>query len=123
MTLYNKNIGKIGEAHATKFLLEKGYRILENSYSTHWGELDIIAEHKNVLIFVEVKTRIGEDKGKPYEAVHYHKLSNLKRPIQFYLLQHKRLSAKCRLDVIGILLDEKNFPIEIKHYENVVLNI
>ncbi len=44
MSLYNKNIGKIGEEIATSYLKEKGFNIIDRHFTTHWGELDIVAK-------------------------------------------------------------------------------
>lgn len=117
--LQNITVGKLGEKAAVNYLLDKGYSILETHYTSHWGELDIIAFHAEKLIFVEVKTRVGEAMGKPYEAVGRTKISHLMRTIQQYLLKNKLSRYKLSLDVISIVLDREHNILSLKHFENI----
>lgn len=119
MSLHQQNIGHIGEDLATDFLRQKGYRIVERNYYCHWGEIDLIAEHDGILVFIEVKTRTGDSKGKPYEAVDFRKIKHLKRPVEYYLLEKKASKRKCRFDVIAIILNPQLLAEDIQHYENV----
>lgn len=68
-----KVLGIEGENAAAKFLEKKGYRIISRNYKTHIGEIDIIAQDGNTIVFVEVKTRGNESFGKPFEAVNKRK--------------------------------------------------
>lgn len=116
---HNRDIGKKGEELAVKYLEKKGYRITELNYHTHWGEIDIIAEKKLTLSFIEVKTRTSELFGKPYEAVNRAKIIKLKRPIQHFLLKKNFNNYKLSLDVISILLNSDLTVKNFKHFENV----
>ena len=51
------NSGRIGEDYAVKWLIAHGYRIMERNYHSRYGEIDIIAEDSQYIVFVEVKTR------------------------------------------------------------------
>ena len=51
-----REFGDIGEDIVCKFLLRKGYKIIERNYLKPWGEIDIIAENDKSLVFVEVKS-------------------------------------------------------------------
>jgi putative endonuclease len=55
----NKRIGDRGEEIALRYLLRKGYSLVERNYRTRYGELDLILRHENTLVFVEVKLRRG----------------------------------------------------------------
>ena len=57
MTQERLHFGKEGEKAAVKFLKKKGYRIIEKNYRNKTGEIDIVAEQDEVLVFVEVKSR------------------------------------------------------------------
>ncbi|MDA1317208.1 MAG: YraN family protein [bacterium] len=115
----NKYTGSIGENIASDYLQKKGYRILIQNYTSRWGELDIIAEFRQKIIFIEVKTRKDTRRGMPYEAVTRSKLHHLRRTINYYILTNKFEHRKHQLDVIGILLKPDNSVEELKHYENV----
>ncbi len=119
MNLQNKNIGKIGEDFACKFLQGNGYKILDRNVTSHWSEIDIVAKKGRSLHFVEVKTRTGKKFGKPYEAVGYYKIRSLYRSVNLYLLKNKLKEYKLSLDVISIVLNDNLIIDEIKHYENV----
>lgn len=67
------SLGKEGERLAKEFLKKKGYSILQEYYRTPFGEIDIIAKEKDVLVFVEVKTRTDLTFGSPFEAVNQRK--------------------------------------------------
>ena len=111
--------GKRGEEIAADLLRQKGFRILEKHFTTRWGEIDIIAQEKDTLVFVEVKTRKGTGYGYPEEAVTSSKLRSLKRAAQFYWQAHPHLPDSLRIDVVAIILDNKNNPVDLKHYRGV----
>lgn len=117
MTPQTIAIGKRGEEIAENLLRQKGFKILETRFATRWGEIDIIAQDNNTLVFVEVKTRKGIKYGYPEEAVTSFKLKALKRAAQFYYQTHPNLPESFRIDVVAIILDEKDRPIDIKHYQ------
>ena len=111
----NKKIGNAGEDLACRYLEKLGYKILErNKHYSRFCEIDIIAEYKNTLVFVEVKTRTTNDFGTPFEAITKSKYENIKKGIQFYLQEHK--FQKYRIDVIGITLKPE---LKIEHLKNV----
>lgn len=114
---YIKHLNKVegfkGEKLACDFLKKKKYKILETNYSNKIGEIDIIAEDKGVLVFVEVKARQTLQYGRPSEAVDFRKQQKLRKVAQVYLMFHKKNEVDCRFDVIEILGDEV-----IGHIEN-----
>lgn len=111
----NIEIGKLGEEIATKYLKRHGYKILERNFrSKRWGEIDIVATKDDVLVFVEVKARIGSKYGQPVEAVTPYKLQALKRTGQYYVMEHPDLPEALRIDVVAIVLDkETHSPLKI----------
>lgn len=120
MNSLKQEVGKIGENSACEYLQQKGYLIIERNYRSKGGEIDIIIQKANRIIFVEVKTRVGDSKGRPYESVNYYKLSHLKRAINFYLLQNPHKNSKLSIFVIGIILNEDYSIKELKCYEDVL---
>jgi len=114
-----KSTGYRGEQIATDFLLEKGYIIVQRNYTSRWGELDIIAVRNGTYHFVEVKTRLNDTHGRPFEAVHSLKLRHLIRTIKHFIFEKNISNKKFQLDVIAILIN--NNKVDLKYYENVEL--
>ena len=116
------HIGKLGEDMAATYLRNKGWKILERNYKARYGERDIVARDHETLVFVEVKTRIGDRYGTPEESVTPRKLREVVETAQFYKTLHPNLPDSLRIDVIGIVLDpEAKSPIYFNHTENVTL--
>lgn len=109
----------LGENLACDYLLRKGYRILERNFRRGYGEIDIIAIYKNVLIFVEVKTRTSNNFGTPFEAITYSKLKTLTRTVEFYKLKNPKLPEELRIDAISVVLDKGYSLKNIEHLENI----
>lgn len=96
-------LGARGEAAAVKALRRAGYKILDRNYHTRWGELDIVAEQRRVVAFVEVKTRTDERFGAPAEAVTPRKQTRLHRAAQLYLQDRGLTDRLCRFDVVSVV--------------------
>lgn len=107
-----KIFGGYGEALAYNYLKKKKYKILERNFTCEIGELDIVAEKKDVVVFVEVKTRASAKLGLPREAVNFYKQQKIKQLALYYLKCKNWLERNVRFDVIDILNGE------ITHIEN-----
>ena len=114
----NRSLGKLGEDLAAKYLEKQGFRIIGRNFRARYGEIDIIALEKDVIVFVEVKTRIGEEFGKPEEAVTPWKLREVIKTAQYYAQTHQ-IPESMRIDVIGIGLDNENKVIYFNHLKSV----
>lgn len=112
-------VGQHGETVAAKFLLDKNFHLVDRNFRCRGGEIDIICQKGDSLVFVEVKARIGEIRGKPYEAVTRGKLHRLMRAVNYYLLQNKTHPARLRVDVVSIIFRPDLAVHTIKHFENV----
>lgn len=112
-------VGRLGEDIAANYLRKKGYTILARNFKARYGELDIVAVHNKTLIFVEVKTRIGEAFGSPEEGVTPRKLAEVIQTAQFYKSTHEGLPDALRIDVIGIQLDANNMLTHLNHLQSV----
>ncbi|OGD59306.1 hypothetical protein A3I57_02485 [Candidatus Beckwithbacteria bacterium RIFCSPLOWO2_02_FULL_47_23] len=121
----NKKVGAIGEDAAAQFLRKKDYQILERNFHTRWGEIDIIAREKRKdpifpkIVFVEVKTKTGDQYGEPWEMINRNKYQQVKNMAQVYLTKNGLGEVPCRIDVIGVWLDLEHEVEKIKHWENV----
>jgi putative endonuclease len=109
MTVARLKTGRQGEDIAVRFLRKEGYLILERNFRCPFGEVDIIARQRDVLVFVEVRSRRSESFGTPLESVGSIKQKKLSR-IALSYIQKKRLEGcKARFDVLGIkILGETN---------------
>jgi putative endonuclease len=94
--------GFLGEEMAVQSLKEKGYRILERNYANRFGEIDIIAEERGSLVFVEVKKRATGRFGGPFSAIDKRKKDHLIRTAMCYLKENRACNKRARFDVVGI---------------------
>ena len=98
-------LGKEGEARAVAFLKKKGYHILEKNYRTVFGEVDIIAKDKEVVVFIEVKTRSDDLFGHPFEAVNERKREKM-RKVALCFMKKLRQEVPARFDVLSINMED-----------------
>jgi putative endonuclease len=94
--------GREGEERAEKTLKKEGYTILEKNFRTRFGEIDIIAEEKGCLVFVEVKKRNTPTFGDPFHAINRRKRQHLIKSALFYMKSHNEFDRSVRFDVVGI---------------------
>jgi putative endonuclease len=100
-----QNLGKHGEDLACAELERRGYAILDRRYRTKFGEIDIVASHQGVTVFVEVKTRVGERFGGGADALTTWKQRRLTQMAVDYLARHRLHDRPCRFDVVAIEMD------------------
>ncbi len=118
------DIGRYGEQIAARFLKKNGYKILETNKHQSHNEIDIIAEDREFLLFVEVKTRsVGSDLysayGTPASAVDKRKQARTVQAARAYLHEHPNYEKQPRLDVIEIYLEKNTGKVlKIHHIPN-----
>lgn len=103
MKIFNKITGDKGEILAQNYLKKKKYRILERNYHSNTGEIDIIAQDKKQIVFVEVKTRESNMFGNPSEAVDERKQFKIRMVAEAYLKENYLFDYPCRFDVVEVL--------------------
>jgi putative endonuclease len=101
-TVKSKSRGDAGESAAERYLLGKGFRILQRNYFYDRGEIDLVAEDGAVLVFVEVKARTSGSHGTAEESITPEKEHFLKRTAEGYLLEHKIEQRQCRFDLVAV---------------------
>lgn len=118
-------IGQKGEDEAVKYLINRGFSVLDRNYLKPWGELDIVAKKGDWLYFIEVKTvtreRVGEgDNYEPEDNIHPWKIKRLSRAIETYLLEKKiGDEAEWQVDSIAVYLNERGETLRIEHLEDI----
>jgi putative endonuclease len=115
----HNEVGKIGENLAKEFLEKQGYKIIEQNYKTKYSEIDLITQNKDELIFVEVRTKIGENFGTPEETINRDKMRRIRQNALSYAAI-KKWNGLCRLDAVCIVLKPDYTVERLSHYENIV---
>lgn len=105
-----QSIGEIGEEYATKFLKKKKYKILKRNYRKRYGEIDIIAENKNYIVFVEVKTRHTDSVTSAADAVNRQKQLKIIKTASLYLVENET-EKFCRFDVCEVYVNADNLKL------------
>ncbi|MBP1925458.1 putative endonuclease [Sedimentibacter acidaminivorans] len=114
LAMYKDNKGYQYEEIAKRYLLKNNYKILEQNFTSKFGEIDIIALKDGIISFIEVKGRKNIKYGLPREAVTISKQKKIISCAKFFLLQRKYSDIQCQFDVIEIILDDK----VIEHIED-----
>jgi len=105
--------GISGESAAVAHLRRKGYQIIERNYRSRMGEIDIIARHKGVLVFVEVKARRNRRYGHGKWAVTPAKQRKISMTALDYLKRHASMDVPARFDVVTVHDDDNRQRIEV----------
>lgn len=111
-----KLIGRRGESAAADYLKKKRYRIIGMNYSCRLGEIDLIAENRQYVVFVEVKTRKSDAFAQAREFVTPAKQERLRATAQLWLQQNPT-DKQPRFDVIEVY-GEEGAVRRINHIEN-----
>lgn len=102
-TLNSRQTGMQWEQTAEAFLCDQGLKIIERNFSSRFGEIDLIMEHDETVVFVEVRYRKSGQHGSGAESVTTHKQARISRTAGWYLATNPhRAEQFCRFDVISI---------------------
>lgn len=115
MNSFNKDIGNYGEELALTYLKDRGYRIISRNFRNKYGEIDLICKLKDLLIFIEVKSRFSSLYGSPLEAVTYFKQKQILKLCKLYIMKNNLYNLNCRFDVIEIYFNINNDLYSINH--------
>ena len=109
--------GQEGESAAEQYLRHKGFQIVARNLRSSVGELDLVAEDGQVLVFVEVKARQSDVFGGAIHAVHQRKRQKLIQLAAQYLARHHIKDRLCRFDVVLLQGTDAAAP-QIEHIQN-----
>jgi putative endonuclease len=113
-----KLLGKWGEKRCGKFLRKKGLKKLVRNFSCKTGEIDIVmVAPDRTIVFVEVRTKSGEDFASPESTITPAKKAKLIAAARYFLAIHKIEDRPFRFDIVTIVLDQTGRE-QIRHYEN-----
>ena len=114
------HIGAWGEKIASQHLVAKGYQILARNWRTQEGEVDLVAQDGETVVFVEVKTRTSKDFGWPEESITAAKRRRLQRSALAYLSDQDLMDVLWRIDVIAIDRNRSGGVERLEHYIDAV---
>ncbi|MDP2737056.1 MAG: YraN family protein [bacterium] len=117
---HNQRIGEFGETLAKNYLIKHGYKIIDANVKLSYQELDIVASKDDIIVFVEVKTRISQFYGPAENAFQFTKLERFRRGIEMYMGSKKLYTQEFRADLITVDIDHLKKTAKIKHYKDVV---
>jgi putative endonuclease len=118
-----QGLGRTGERLAAESLLSKGYSILERNFRCRQGEIDLVAEDEQDIIFVEVKARRGISFGLPEDALTLRKRRKLVELASYYLDLHTCSDRSWRIDVVAVQFSSSGKLEEIRIYKHAVTDI
>jgi putative endonuclease len=114
-----RNLGQQGESEAEQFLRAKGYAIVAKNFRSRIGEIDLVAVHRQTIVFVEVRSLSGDEFGDPLATVTPRKQRQIAKTALLYLSRHKLHDRAARFDVIGIQWSaEKDAPPRLTHIQD-----
>jgi putative endonuclease len=116
----NTKTGQLGESIAQEYLKKKGHRIIDVNYKTKFAEIDLITQFKGILVFVEVRTRVGDNFGIPEQSLIRKKVNKVIKNAQMYM-KYKKYADRYRIDAVCIVLDKNKNLIRLNHYENITI--
>jgi putative endonuclease len=96
------SLGKMGEDLASAELQRRGYAVIARGYRTKYGEIDIVARDGETTVFVEVKTRAGDEFGGAAAAVTAWKQRRVAQMAIDYVSRHSLHDTRCRFDVVTV---------------------
>jgi putative endonuclease len=111
-----QRLGTAGEDLACAELERRGYRIIERNYRSRFGEIDIVAQDDDTVVFVEVKTKTSGDFGDPVEEVTPQKQRQIVSMGEEYHAFRCRPDIQCRFDVVSV--DLSVMPARITLYKD-----
>lgn len=111
MTTSQKQLGDKGESIAAKFLMQKGFELIDHNIHAPGGEIDLIMKQDGEWVFVEVKTRRSHSHGTAIESVTPQKIKRMLMAIEHYFLVRNELSdiPPFRIDVVTVEAQGKTF--------------
>lgn len=115
---HQKRLGEWGENQARCHLETRGYVFIERNFRVSEGEIDLVMQDGDIVVFVEVKTRTSDSFGTPEESVSREKRKRLMRAAWAYLQERERIDASWRIDVVAIEASP-NWTIQrLDHYQS-----
>ena len=103
MSSHTRSLGARYEALAVSYLRKQGLRLINQNFHSRYGEIDLIMQHKDSLVFIEVRFRKQNQWGEAHHTVSHIKQKKIIKTAKLYL-KTRGLYDKvhCRFDVVGV---------------------
>jgi len=99
----SKHIGKDAEIFALNYLTSRGLKLIKSNFTCRFGEIDLIMQHGNYLVFIEVRYRKHTQFGDGAESVNFNKQQKILKTAEFFLQRHVSYNQyPCRIDVVSV---------------------
>ncbi len=118
MTRQRLDRGKLGENIALEYAQQQGYQIIQRNFRCKSGEIDLIAQDKHIVVFIEVRTKTSDAYGPAYNMVTYSKQQQVKRVALHYISERNLVNTQFRFDVIGITFEPNSDRYQLDHLQN-----
>ena len=115
------NIGKLGEEIALNYLESKGFTHISSNQHFTTGEIDLIMQDGEFIVFVEVKSLQSFSPFSIYETLTKKKKWRLKKAVNAWLAKNNKQSSIWRMDFVGVILDNHLNAEKIEHFEFIEL--
>ncbi len=103
MVVHKKIAGNHAEQQACDFLQARGMKLIERNYRANYGEIDLIMQDGNDIVFVEVRSRTHDHFGSAIESINSKKQQKILQTAELFLQKKNWLDNKnCRFDVVGV---------------------
>ena len=123
MSSRNIRLGDAGERYAARTLQQRGWTLIDEKWRGSGGEIDLVADDGDQIVFVEVKTRRGDSRGSAEESVSASKCSRLIRSGLEYIDAHPALEDRFwRVDLVAITLDGAGRIVRYTHIADACLD-
>jgi putative endonuclease len=130
MKTEKRKLGDFGESIAAKFLMKRGFVVVERNYNRPWGEIDLIVRKGGEFHFVEVKSAIKHGNSenyvnhetlRPEDNIHERKLQRMQKAIQTYCMEHDIAEEKIFIDAVVVNISEDYKKAKVILLPNIVL--
>ncbi len=124
-----RKFGDFGENIAKKFLMKRGFTVIESNYLRPWGEIDLIAKKGEYTHFVEVKSAVSYETAeggvtyetiRPEENIHPKKLERMHRAVETYCLEHNIDEGDIQIDAVIVAISKDNKRAKVTYIDNVL---
>ena len=112
-----RRLGPVGERLAKRFLTKLGYRYLCGNFRVRRGEIDLVMQDGEVVVFVEVKARRRDRMARPASMVNSAKQKRIIEAARAFLRKYRLQRRAYRFDVVRIMMTDCRAP-QIEHYRN-----